>query len=160
MTGVPIIGFPNYRVTQNGEIVTTNGIVLKQSLSNNGYLRVSLSNKKQSHRHFLVHRLVANAFIPNPYHLPQVHHKDEDRTNNSVDNLEWVTPLENLRHSSIIEKAAKAKQTTVLCEDLNMIFDSIEAAAETFGLHHANIVACCKGRRKKCGGMKWSYVTT
>lgn len=63
-----------------------------------GYLFVSLS--KDGKRYLKkVHRLVAQAFIPNPFHKPQINHKNGDKTNNGVDNLEWVTNAENMLHA-------------------------------------------------------------
>lgn len=74
------------------------GRVLKPSLCGDGYECVTLSHN-QKHKKFLVHRLVAAAFIPNPHSKPEVNHKDGDKTNNHVDNLEWVTRSENEVHA-------------------------------------------------------------
>lgn len=63
-----------------------------------GYLQVCLS-KHGKYKCYLVHRLVAEAFIPNMYNLPEVNHKDRDKTNNRVSNLEWCTKLENMHHA-------------------------------------------------------------
>ena len=126
-------------------------------MSSRGYLRVSLSNGIIKHKRFSIHRLVAEAFIPNPNNLPQVNHKDENKTNNCVDNLEWCTAIENLNHSNVIGKATKAKLKRIRCVDTGRIYASIKDVCETFGLSHSNIVACCNGRRKNCGGMKWEY---
>lgn len=74
------------------------GRILKQSKSRKGYMMVSLVNDKKKF-HASAHRLVALAFIPNPLNLPQVNHKDGDKSNNHVDNLEWVTGSENVKHA-------------------------------------------------------------
>ena len=150
--------FPNYRVTTNGEVFNQDGCKLKPDTTNKGYHRVSLSNDNVSHKRLSVHRLVAEAFIPNPNHLPQVNHINQDKTDNRVENLEWCTPLENLNHSAVIEKASVAKFTKIKCVTTGVVYDSVKEAAETLNLHHSNIVACCNGRRTKCGGMKWEYV--
>lgn len=152
-----IPNFPNYTVTKNGEVFNKQGKRLKPSLQRNGYLKVSLCNDEIKHKGFLVHRLVAQAFIQNPKNLPQVNHIDGDKTNNCVWNLEWCTPLENLNHSHVIEKASKANLTKVECVTTGIIYDSFKEIEETIGLSHSNLVACCKGRRKTCGGMKWRY---
>lgn len=73
-------------------------------------------------------------------------------------NLEWSTPLHNLEHSRIIEKASVAKFTKIRCITTGKIYNSVKEAADEFGLAHSNIVACCNGRRSKCGGLEWEYV--
>lgn len=155
---VPIKGFESYSVDTQGNVYNRNGKKLLPSVSNNGYLRVSLSNETVKHKRFLVHRLVAEAFIPNPENKAQVNHKDHDRTNNSVDNLEWTTPLENLNYSSVIEKASVANQKKIRCITTGVVYDSFKAVEEGIGLSHSNLVACCNGRRKTCGGLKWEYL--
>ena len=153
-----IPNFPNYAITTDGDVFNQNGLKLKPEKSRNGYLRVSLSNKRVRHKRMLVHRLVAEAFIPNPKKLPQVDHKNEIKTDNNVSNLRWATPLDNLKHSKVIEKASIAKFTKVRCITTGKVYASIKEASDSLGLHHANIVACCNGRRSKCGGLEWEYV--
>lgn len=150
--------FPRYEVTEDGEVFNQNGLRLKQEKTRNGYLRVSLSNEHVKHKRKSVHRLVAEAFIPNPDNLPQVDHKNEIKTDNNVSNLRWSTPLENLNHSRVIEKATEAKFVKVRCITTGEVFNSIKEASETYKLHHSNIVHCCNGQRLKCGGMEWEYV--
>lgn len=150
--------FPRYEVTEDGEVFNQNGLRLKQEKTRNGYLRVSLSNEHVKHKRKSVHRLVAEAFIPNPDNLPQVDHKNEIKTDNNVSNLRWSTPLENLNHSRVIEKATEAKFAKVRCITTGEVFNSIKEASETYKLHHSNIVQCCNGQRLKCGGMEWEYV--
>ena len=82
-------------VSDSGEI-KHNGKYLRQ-YSSNGYRQVIIDGK-----HIMVHRLVASAFIPNPDEKPQVNHKDGNRSNNKVSNLEWVTARENIRHAKDI----------------------------------------------------------
>lgn len=157
-TTIPIKDFPNYRIDKIGNVFNSNGLKLKPSISNTGYLRVSLSNNDVKHKRFLVHRLVAETFIPNPNNYPQVNHKDENKTNNCVENLEWCTPLYNLNYSKVIEKASIAKEKMVRCITTNEVFSSFKEIEDKFGLSYSNLVACCTGRRKKCGGMEWEYV--
>ena len=153
-----IPGFSNYRVDKTGDVYNSKGVRLKPERSKNGYLRVSLSNETEKHKHFLVHRLVATAFIPNPESKPQINHIDRDKTNNNVENLEWCTPLENLEHSSVIQKASVAKFTKIRCIETGKIYESIKQVEETLSLSHSNLVACCAGRRPTCGGFRWEYV--
>lgn len=81
--------------------------LLKPIQNNNGYSRVSLY-KNGKYKAFSVHRLVAEAFIPNPGALPQVNHKDEDKSNNKVDNLEWCTAKYNSNYGTIKERRKKS----------------------------------------------------
>lgn len=75
-----------------------------------GYLHVDVRKDNGKYRDFPTHRLVAMAWIPNPYNKPCVNHKDCSRINNAVDNLEWVTPKENCLHSYLYGHAKKAKE--------------------------------------------------
>lgn len=91
----PIAGYDDYQVTSWGRVFSkTNGKFVYQEVHHKGYLRVDLY-KDGKRKHFKVHRLVAEAFIPNPYNKPQVNHIDGNNQNNSVTNLEWVTDAEN-----------------------------------------------------------------
>ena len=103
------VGTVTYQITKEGKIFSHNnksGRVTELSPvknSRNGYMQISLrigkeNGEPKSELHF-VHRLVAKAFIPNPGNLPQVNHKDGDKTNNTVENLEWVSRKQNMRHS-------------------------------------------------------------
>jgi hypothetical protein len=99
----PIEGYPDYYVTEDGQVIShkfKKPRALRPGAVNNGsqiYHSVTLRKDNKSH-HKLVHRLVAEAFIPNPENRPQVNHKDRNATNNKVENLEWVTPEENSSH--------------------------------------------------------------
>ena len=153
-----ICDFPKYTVDATGDVMNSRGQHIKPEQMRNGYLRVSLSNDHEKHKRKSVHRLVAEAFIPNPNKFSQVDHINEIKSDNRVSNLRWCTPLENLKHSHVIEKASEAKFTKIICKTTGEVFESVKTAAEQYGLHHSNIVACCAGRRRYCGGMEWEYV--
>lgn len=86
---------PTYEVSELGEIRNRKTKhVIKPRLSDRGYLKIQLNRKT-----YRVHRLVAQSFIDNPLNLPEVNHKDGDKTNNTVSNLEWVSKKENIQHS-------------------------------------------------------------
>ena len=89
-----------YKIDENGNVFSVrNNKFLKRMTFPSGYEYVHLCNGKGKTKLFRVHRLVAEAFIPNPDNSPEVNHKDGNKQNNSVDNLEWCTNLENIQHS-------------------------------------------------------------
>lgn len=100
-TWKPIEGYENYNVSNMGNIKNIiTGKILKPGDNGKGYKHVMLYNKEHKGKTIMVHRLVAKAFIPNPNNLPQVNHIDEDKTNNCVDNLEWITSEDNINHGT------------------------------------------------------------
>lgn len=109
-----------YMVNREGEIITSYGYIDKGFINSNGYRCVSTKNGKTK----FVHRLVAEAFIPNPENKPQVNHKDGNKLNNCVDNLEWVTAKENLDHAAYdLKVGMRAYTDEKRSEDLRHIFE-------------------------------------
>ena len=120
--------------------------IMKTSLDKDGYENLVL-RKNGKQRHFRVNRLVAEAFLENPNNYPQVNHKDEDKTNNNVNNLEWCSAKYNVNYGSRTEKASKK----VICVTTGKIFKSIAEASKYYNLKGNHISACCKGKLKSCG---------
>jgi hypothetical protein len=140
--------------------VLRKGRILKQGVRCGGYLGVGLSKYGKT-TSFSVHRIVAKAFIDNPNNLPQINHKDEDKTNNRVDNLEWCDSKYNNNYGTHNERAFKNRVIThnkpVYCIELNKVFNSAEEAGRTFGINRNGIAAVCKGRKRSAAGYHWKY---
>lgn len=134
--------------------------VLKSQVDNgNGYLLVNLKHDGVQ-RMRSVHRLVAEAFIPNDHELPEVNHKDGNKKNNVIDNLEWCTRSENVKHAVDNTLHDYFGQRKVICVELNLVFDSIKDAENWVGVKGSRISNVCQSKRgcKTCGGYHWRYV--
>lgn len=116
------------------------------------YLQVCLSvDGVQKYK--LIHRLVAEAFLEHPVGKDYVNHKDGNKHNNCVDNLEWVTQKENIEHSI---KTLDTKVTTpVVCVETGAKFNSTKEAAKSIGVSHSAISMAINGVRKTAGGLHW-----
>lgn len=129
--------------------------------SKKGYLTVLLCNKGNM-REFKIHRLVADAYIPNPDNLPQVNHKDENKQKNCISNLEWCTNLYNRNYGTRNQRAAmaisKAKMKPCICIETNKIYPSVAQAAKETNLCKSSIGKCCRGERKSCSNTHWNYI--
>lgn len=160
-----VLGYEGlYEISNYGNVKALNykclGIVkiIRQSTSCYGYKVVGLSKNGKT-KQFFVHRLVAIAFVPNPNGYPIVNHKDENKTNNNEDNLEWCTNKYNLNYGSAREKMVRGKRKSVLQYDINCnlikVFRSISEAARETGLCRAHISACYRGENRTHGGFFW-----
>lgn len=118
-----------------------------------GYLYVALRKDGRTQK-YKVHRLIAEAYIPNPDNKPQVNHKDEVKTHNWVGNLEWMTAKENMNYGSRNAKTWKP----VYCVELRREFESQKAASLATGVSQSGISSACRGRIKTAGGYHWEFV--
>lgn len=137
---------------------------LRQRMNRYGYMLVSLycsdSSRKQKTRPVLVHRLVAEAFIPNPEGKPWVNHIDGNPRNNHILNLEWATPSENTIHSFyILGRKGQTAPKRILCVETGEEYRSIEEAGRQTGVRPSNITAMLKGRLYTAGGYHWRVIT-
>ena len=121
-----------------------------------GYLELCIMGK-----HRYIHRLVAEAFIPNPYNLPQVNHKDENKSNNSVENLEWCDISYNIKYGTGIERRLNTRfgdRYVVINLDTGDIYQTPKEASIVTGIHNDSISRVCKGKSKTAGGYRWRYL--
>lgn len=164
----------DYQVSNLGRIKSFKGKkekIRKPGVIRGGYLGIMLSKNNKS-KSFKIHRLVAMTFIPNPNNYPEVNHKDENKKNNCVDNLEWCTKRYNLFYNDRINKErvdrlrieAKKRQRPVCQYDSNgnliNIFNSIKEAAEFIDKNKdfsSGITKCCNGIYHHCATFVWRY---
>lgn len=125
---------------------------LKGTPDKDGYLRLTLTKNGKKNNYF-IHRLVAEAYIPNPENKPQVNHLDEIKTHNYIGNLEWATSKENVNYGTRNKRSSKA----VYCVELDKVFDSQTQAAKELKIDRKGISKCCLGAYKTCGGYHWRY---
>lgn len=154
-----------YSIHPNGAKVFYKERFVKKYVCKEGYEVVHLQGENDKKFVAKVHRLVANAFIPNHNNLPQINHIDENRTNNRADNLEWCDAKYNANHGTRKEKLQKTSGIKVAQYDLSgnliKIWDSISQASRSFGAKTTiNIRRVCKGEpgRKTYRGFLWKYV--
>ena len=168
-----IVGYENlYQVSNFGRVRSLNrtvwnhngyapkkGVVLVSRANATGHHTVNLSKNCKS-KMFFVHRLVAFAFIPNPDNLPIINHKDENPSNNSVENLEWCTHKYNMNYGNrpFIGRAKCIKQVD---ENGNIVgrFRSVSEASRTTGISRGNISSVLNGGkyRHNAGNYKWVF---
>ena len=164
-----IDGYDGYWVSNIGRVISfkkNRTTELKQSKTQRGYLTVRLYNNVRW-KIFAVHRLVAIAFIENPFGYTEVNHIDEDKMNNASSNLEWCNRSMNLHHGCYRENMRNKLMNR---KDLSMTvmqhtqsgefvaeFQSTAEAGRITGLSQSCISACARGKRKSVGGFVWTY---
>jgi len=153
--------FPNYEVSNDGKVRNTKTKkLLKPYVNKGGYFAVGLSKDGKIFQR-LINRLVAEAFIPNLENKPQVNHKNGDKINNHVDNLEWVTAYENKKHAienGLCSNSMRKVAQYTLDGKFVAEYRSLSEAAFSVGGHQSGITNVCQGKRKTCSGYLWKYV--
>lgn len=135
--------------------------IMTQKVTRFGYhtIRLSKNGKKND---YSVHRLVAKAFIENTNNLPQVNHKDENKDNNCIENLEWCSSSYNINYGNRNRKVSKKISQKVAKLGLDgkviKIYNSMTEAQEENDIWHSGIGLCCRKLRETAGGFKWEYV--
>lgn len=175
-----IKGFENYQISNTG-LIRKGDLILKP-FDNKGYERIELKNGDIKSKK-LIHRLVAEHFIPNPLNKSQVNHKDCNKKNNHVDNLEWVTNKENAQHaianiptrkqqlkenmSKIGKqhgknnslKARKPVMQLSLDGQIIKIYQSARDASRELNISYKCISKCCTGKLKTYKGFIWKFAS-
>jgi hypothetical protein len=154
--GLPHPDFPMYIITKDGNVWSKYVCrFLKQSKDEDGYLRVSVKGGT------LVHRLVAQTYLPNPRKLKEVNHKDGNPSNNHVKNLEWCTPSENVKHAHQLGLIKVTSRKKIVGTSLDgkkvVVFPSITAAARAMGVDRTAIGRHLQGKSGSSAGYVWKY---
>lgn len=160
-----IDGFDKYYVSNLGRVKSSSyrntgkEYILKQHTNKDGYKTVCIMRGFKNSKSYLVHRLVALAFIDNPNNYSDVDHKDRCRDNNSVDNLQWVSHIDNVRLSnergrdySYMKGNKPSNSKKCICVETGEIFESYHHAARRFRelgykTHWTNIWSCCRDNK-------------
>ena len=174
---------PNYKVSNYGRVYSMmSNKILKPLMHPKGYLRVCLVLPDKTHKYIFIHRLVANAFIPNVgNYYTQVDHRDTNRTNNWVGNLTWVTASGNQRNPITLSEnkpdfsGAKSPMygrrgknhpkygipnnpKACMCIETGKTYISTREAERITGIDSSSICRVCNGKRKTAGGYQWKYI--
>ena len=134
--------------------------ILKPKIDKDGYLHVVLQ-KDRKLKYLAIHRIVADTFIDNPNNLPHVNHKNENKQDNRVENLEWCTEQYNCNYGNRNKKLSKSKYKAInqysLKGDLIKEWESGISIEKETGFNKKNISACCRGVRKTAYGYIWKF---
>lgn len=156
----PIKGFEGlYEVSDKGRVRSLKfgkERILKPMRGNCGYLQVDLC-KNGEHNMCYVHRIVAQAFIPNPDNLPQVNHIDEVKTHNSVMNLEWCDSKYNNNYGTRNERCSKPVLQFTKDGEFVREWNSATDVQRSLGYSKCNISSCCTGRYKSAHNFIWKF---
>lgn len=149
-----------YEVSDAGRVRNARTLfVLKPRKDKDGYLLVTIWKGSPTTKHTMkVHREVAKAFIPNADSRPEVNHRNGDRADATVGNLEWATTSENHKHAYEVlgRKAGTERPVVAESSDTRRVFDSVSAAGRA-GFNRKGVQLCLNGTYRQHGGFKWSY---
>lgn len=152
----------NYKISSDGQIKHLHSQRILKPYPRKGYLSCTLS-KNGIKKSYSIHRLVAKKYIINddPTNKTLVNHKDGNKKNNKVENLEWVTAQKNVEHAinnNLIKRNKKAVHQCDLSGNIINTFESIKEAEQQTGISSKHIPSVCRGKKQTCGGYKWVYV--
>jgi hypothetical protein len=146
-----------YAVTSCGKIWSyKSGKFLTPGKATGGYLNVDLC-KDGKRKTFLIHRLVAEAYLRNPDNLPQINHKDENKENNCWRNLEWCDEDYNVNFGTRNKRVSKKLSKPIICVETGERFYGISECARQMNLYATSICKVLKGKIKQTGGYTFEY---
>ena len=146
-----------YAITSCGKVWShKNKKFLKPHKHNSGYFSVELA-KNGKRKVYLIHRLVAEAYLLNPDELPHVNHKDENKYNNCLNNLEFCSAYYNNHYGTRYQRAAASLGKAVYCIELDTHYPSIVSAAKLLKINASNLGEVVRGNRKTAGGYHWRW---
>lgn len=154
--------FKNYEISNLGNIKNSNtGNILKLN-TKNGYKYITVQNKDRKSKSLRINRLVAIAFIPNddPEHKTYVNHIDGNKSNNTADNLEWITPSDSIKHAvrtGLLRTQAKKIHQYDKEGNIIKTFESLAEAFKETGISDKTIWTVCQKKCKSAGGFVWRY---
>ena len=159
-----VVGFEGrYAVTSDGRIYSCRtGQFINPKLDKYGYYQIGLYGADKKQHWYLLHRLIAKAFLPNPDNLPDVAHKDENCKNNNLDNLQWTSKKDNNNmplHKQRISEGKTGKKNAVKCIESGIVYKSCKDANNQTGISSYAISKCCRGLCETAGGYHWERMT-
>ena len=150
--------YPSYEVSTEGEVRNAKTKrCLTPSPSAAGYLRVNLRKNNQTYSAY-VHRLVAITFLDNPLALSEVHHIDENKQNNCLENLQWISHRDNINAGSCIVRRSKNRGYKVRCIETGIIYETQKAASIALGLNEGAVKDVFRGKTRTAGGFHWERI--
>lgn len=154
---------PQYYISSYGRVLSRKNSaerILKPKKQKSGYLSVTLCYQPNKRKYYLVHRLVLSHFNPienmDDY---EVNHKDENKENNRLENLEWSTSVENCNYGNRNDKIRSFHNKRVQCVETGNFYDSCKIAAEETGTCRSSISNCLTGKRNMAGNCHWRLVS-
>lgn len=152
----------NVKSLGNGNSNNSKERILKPNKLKNGYLQVALYKNNQ--KWYKIHRLVASEFIENPNNYPIINHKNEIKTDNRVENLEWCDTLYNRNYGTTNRRITESNTNNpkiskqVLCVETGVIYPSTHQVERELGFANTHISNACRGKYKQAYGYTWRYI--
>lgn len=151
-----------YQVSNYGQIRSTprrgtTGGIMKGHIDKKGYINITLRKDGAQYTQKL-HRLIAITFIPNPNNYPEVNHKDENKQNNRVDNLEWCTTSYNHEYGTRTVRASTRCGKPIRCVETGIEYQGAKWASKELSIDSSGITKALKNLNRTCGGYHWQYV--